>query len=118
MKIATRRFVRPEYMNHHHTLFAGYIAEWITEAGFIGVAETLDRTDHVVMAAIKEMNISKEISGGSILELQYEVEKYGTTSIILQVEGIDLITRQKHCEGKLVFVTIDDEGKKKPHGLN
>ena len=25
MKVATRHFVRPEFMNHHQTLYAGYI---------------------------------------------------------------------------------------------
>lgn len=104
-------------MNHHHTLFAGDITKWITEAGFIGVSETLGRTDHVVLAAVKELNVKKEITGGSILEMQYEVVHIGNTSLILRVEGVDLISREKHCEGELVFVTIDEDGRKTPHGL-
>ena len=39
MKIATRRFVRPEFMNHHQTLYAGYISEWLTEAAMIGIRD-------------------------------------------------------------------------------
>ena len=117
MEIATRRFVRPEFMNYHETLFAGDIAKWMTEAGFIGVAKTLGRTDHIVFVAMKELNVRKEISGGSVLEMQYEVVKLGTTSIVLRVEGVDLISRQVHCEGEFVFVTIDEDGKKTPHGL-
>ena len=47
MKIATRRFVRPEFMNHHQTLYAGYISEWLTEAAMIGVTEVMGETEHV-----------------------------------------------------------------------
>ena len=117
MEIATRRFVRPEFMNHHQSLYAGYISEWITEASFIAIANTLGHTDHVVLAAIKEINIMKSIYSGSVLELGYEVRKYGTTSVEIHIEGVDFLTREKHCEGNVVFVTVDDEGRKTPHGL-
>ena len=61
MKIATRRFVRPEFMNHHQTLYAGYISEWLTEAAMIGVTEVMGETEHVVLAAVREIRIkSKE----------------------------------------------------------
>ncbi len=117
MEVATRRFVRPEFMNHHQSLYAGYISEWITEAAFIAVADTLRRTDHVVLAAIKEINITKPIYSGSVLELRYAVKGYGTTSVELHIEGVDFLTRVKHCEGDVVFVTVDDEGRKTPHAL-
>ncbi len=117
MEIATRRFVRPEFMNYHETLFAGDITKWVTEAGFIGVAKTLGRTEHVVFVAMKELQVKKEISGGSVLEMQYEVAKIGNTSITIRVEGVDLLSRQVHCEAELVFVTIDENGQKTPHGL-
>ena len=55
MKIATRRFVRPEFMNHHQTLYAGYISEWLTEAAMIGVTEVMGETEHVVLAAVREI---------------------------------------------------------------
>lgn len=117
MKVATRRFVRPEFMNHHQSLYAGYISEWITEAAFIAMAETVGHTDHMVLAAMKEIRVTKPIYSGTVLELGYGVEKYGTTSVEIHIEGVDFLTREKHCEGNVVFVTVDDEGKKTPHGL-
>lgn len=117
MKTATRRFVRPEYMNHHQSLYAGYISEWITEASFIAIAHTLGRTDHVVLAAIREIEISRSVYSGSILELQYMVKKIGTTSVEIYIEGKGFLTGEKHCSGSVIFVTVDDEGKKTPHGL-
>ena len=52
MKVATRHFVRPEFMNHHQTLYAGYISEWVTEAAMIGVTEKLGTNEQVVIAAL------------------------------------------------------------------
>ena len=118
MQIATRRFVRPEFMNHHQTLYAGTISEWATEAAMIGITAVLGRTDHVVLAALKEIRVLKEVTAGSILELQYEVKSYGTTSVEIQIEGRDFLSRNIHFTGSAVFVTVDDEGKKTPHGLS
>ena len=70
MQIATRRFVRPEFMNHHQTLYAGYISEWLTEAAMIGMTQVIGRTDHVVLAAIKEMRVTRSVQAGTILELR------------------------------------------------
>lgn len=117
MKIATRHFVRPEHMNHHNSLYAGYISEWITEAAFIGMAEVMGRTSHFVLAAVREIHVTKSVYTGSILELEYEVKKIGTTSVELTVEGKDFLSGDIHCKGSVVFVTVDDEGKKLPHGI-
>lgn len=117
MKVATRRFVRPEHLNHHHTMYAGYISEWTTEAAMIGVTQILKRTDHVVLAAIKDIRVTKKIVSGTILELMYYAKKYGNTSIEVGIEGRDMLTGEVHFEGSAVFVTIDEEGNKTPHGL-
>ena len=67
MKTATKRLVRPEFMNHHQTLFAGDIIKWMTEAGFIGVAETLGRTDHVGLTAATDIVSRKPFHGVTII---------------------------------------------------
>ena len=113
MKVATRHFVRPEFMNHHQTLYAGYISEWVTEAAMIGVTEKLGTNEHVVLAALK-----KEVVSGMILQLDYEVSKIGVTSIEILVEGKNFLTGESHLTGRAVFVTVDENGKKRPHGLS
>ena len=113
MKVATRHFVRPEFMNHHQTLYAGYISEWVTEAAMIGVTEKLGTNEHVVLAALKEVVIKKEVVSGMILQLDYEV-----TSIEILVEGKNFLTGESHLTGRAVFVTVDENGKKRPHGLS
>lgn len=117
MQIATRRFVRPEFMNHHQTLYAGYISEWLTEAAMIGVSGIMGSTEHVVLAAIREIKVVKPVLAGTILELMYEPGNIGTTSVEIRVEGSDFLTNEVYFTGSAVFVAVDDEGKKKPHGL-
>ena len=73
MRLATRKFVRPEHLNHHQTLYAGYISECMTEAAFIALACTLGHTDHVVLAAMNEIRITKPTKAGEIIELLWEV---------------------------------------------
>ena len=118
MKVATRHFVRPEFMNHHQTLYAGDISEWVTEAAMIGVTEKLGTNEHVVLAALKEVVIKKEVVSGMILQLDYEVSKIGVTSIEILVEGKNFLTSESHLTGRAVFVTVDENGKKRPHGLS
>lgn len=117
MEVATRRFVRPEFMNHHQSMYAGYISEWVTEAAMIGITQVLGRTDHVVLAALKELTVVQSVYSGSIVELCYETKRYGTTSVEIFVEGKDMLSGTRYFYGSAVFVTIDDEGKKTPHGL-
>ena len=110
MKVATRHFVRPEFMNHHQTLYAGYISEWVTEAAMIGVTEKLGTNEQVVLAALKEVVIKKEVVSGMILQLDYEVSKIGVTSIEILVEGKNFLTGESHLTGRAVFVTVDENG--------
>ncbi len=117
MQIATRRFVRPEFMNHHQTLYAGTISEWLTEAAMIGVTAVMGGTEHVVLAAIREIWVKKPVTVGMILELQYAAVEIGTTSVEIHIEGRDFLTHTLHFSGSAVFVSVDDDGRKKPHGL-
>lgn len=104
-------------MNHHQTLYAGTISEWLTEAAMIGVTAVLGGTEHVVLAAIREIRVKKPVTVGMILELQYAAGEIGTTSVEIHIEGRDFLTHTLHFSGSAVFVSVDDDGKKKPHGL-
>lgn len=117
MEIATRHFVRPEHMNHHQTLYAGYISEWVTEAAMIGVTGLLKSTENVVLAAVKEISVTKEVVSGVILELWQETKRIGTTSVEIQVTGRNFLTGEVYLTGSAVFVTVDEQGRKIPHGL-
>lgn len=118
MEIATRHFVRPEAHNHHETVYAGKLADWFTEAAMIGVTKILGRNDRVVLAALKEMCVTKPMVAGSILEFAYEIGNVGTTSIEIMVIVRDMLSAEQYARGSAVFVTVDANGKKAPHGLS
>lgn len=118
MQLATRQFVRPDAYNHHETVYAGRLADWFTEAAMIGVTQILRKNDHVVLAALKEFCVTKPVTAGSILEFSYEIGHIGTTSIEILVEVNDMLSKESYARGSAVFVTIDEQGKKAPHGMH
>lgn len=117
MTLATRHFVRPEAHNHHDTLYAGRLADWLTEAAMIGVTKLLGRNDHVVLAALEEIRITRPMEAGMILEFEYEISHLGTTSITIFVSVNDMLTGNSHATGSARFVTVDADGRKTPHFL-
>lgn len=119
MKVLTRHLIRPAHLNHHNTLYAGIINEWVSEAGFMGMATELGTTKGAVMVAIKNLSIKVPAKAGSILQLQYEAVHYGSTSVEIVVSGVDYFHPEvEHVRANIVFVTVDENGKKTPHHLN
>lgn len=117
MQFATRHFVRPASYNHHGTVYAGQLADWMTEAAMIGVTQFLGKNENVVLAAIREMRIIRPVLAGTILDFQYEVGDLGTTSIEIRVEAKDMSTDVEYLYGSTIFVTVGRDGKKVPHEL-
>ena len=102
----------------HENCDAGRLADWMTEAAMIGGTKLLGRNDYVVLAALKEVRIKKPMTAGMILQFEYEVAKLGTTSIDIFVLVTDMLSGDCYATGNAVFVTVDDAGKKAPHGLS
>lgn len=117
MDSLTKHQIRPEHLNHHGTLYAGQITDWLTETAFICTAQFRGRTDHIVMAGADHIRLLRPMRPGEILDLAAEVIRLGTTSLLILVEGTELLTGSLCCRGEFVFVTVDDQGKKCPHGL-
>ncbi|MCQ2441542.1 MAG: hypothetical protein MJ077_00230 [Oscillospiraceae bacterium] len=113
----THHQIRPEHLNHHRTLYAGQMTEWMIETAFVTAVGIWNSTDHIVMAGINSTKLTRPMVPGNILQLTGTVSKLGTTSISIKVEGIELISKAPCCLGEFVFVTVDDQGHKMPHGL-
>lgn len=113
----THHQIRPEHLNHHRTLYAGQMTEWMIETAFVTAVGIWKSTDHIVMAGSNHTRLLRPMVPGDILQLTGVVSHLGTTSIITTVNGIELITGQPCCVGEFVFVTVDDDGHKMPHGL-
>lgn len=109
--------VRPEHLNHHMSLFGGRIAHWMCEAAFIATVKRRGRSDGIVLARMSEVRFLRPLHLGDVLELRARVTKLGRSSIVLTVEGAEVLSGQPCCRGELVFVTVDEQGGSVPHGL-
>ena len=109
--------IRPEHLNHHLSLYGGNIADWMCEVAYVATARLRRRNDHIVMSRANELRFLRPLRLGDILELRATVDRVGKSSIVLRVEGIEVLSGERSCTGELVFVTVDDKGHKCPHGI-
>lgn len=110
--------IRPEHLNHHLSLFGGTIARWMCEAAFLATVKLRRRSDGIVMTRADAVRFLRPLHLGDVLELRAGVERLGTSSIVLRVEGRELLSGALCCEGTLVFVTVDEAGRPTAHHLS
>ena len=103
------RAVFPELTNHHNTMLGGKAIEIMDEVAFI-TATRFSRKRFVVAGS--EVNYSKPIPAGSIIEVTGEVIKVGKTSLKILVKVIieDMYSNKTEEAIKAYFtcVAIDE----------
>lgn len=118
MKLVSHVGVRMEHMNHHGSLEAEYLADWMIGAAYIGVVQVLGRKEHIVMCAVKDLRFHNPVLLGAILSIRYELVRAGTTSLTIAVEARDMLDPELlYGSCQVVFVNTDDNGKSTPHGI-
>jgi len=111
-----RKWVKPEDLNQHGTLFGGRLLEWVDMEAAIVAATQLGTTD-VVTRHLSAVDFVARANRGDLLELEYAVAAFGRTSITLScrvfnaVTGHDILTLDR-----IVCVAVDDEGRAVEHG--
>lgn len=116
MNFHTRKWVKPEDLNPHGTLFGGSLLKWIDEETAIYAIIQLD-TKRVVTKYMSEINFVSSARQGDIIEMGAEVVKFGITSLTLRCVVRNKLTRKEILQiEKVVFVSVDQEGKPEPHG--
>ena len=118
METIGTRYVKMEHMNHHDSMYAGTAADWLCEFAFMGLAKAIGRQDGFVMSRIMEIQFVKPILLGTLLDFRYEVAHYGRTSFEGELEAGDLLFEERiFLKARFLFVNIDEQGDKCPHGL-
>lgn len=116
MKFYSRKWIKPEDLNPHGTLFGGSILRWIDEEAAIFAICQLDN-HNVVTKYMSEINFVSSAHNKDVLEMGMEVLNFGRTSITFKC-----VVRNKFSHeviitvDKLVFVNVDENGKPVPHG--
>lgn len=105
--------VFPDHTNHFGTLFGGQALAWMDMAAFI-VASRYARST-VVTARSEQVDFSKPILKGDLVEVVARVVKVGRSSISVDVELVNehLLTgeRQLCTCGRFTMISLDSEGR-------
>ncbi len=110
MNFHKRKWVKPEDLNPHGTLFGGTVLSWIDEEAAIYAICQLD-SKNVVTKYISEIDFVHTARKGDIVEIGLEVSSMGKSSITLRCLVRNKQTHQAIISiEKLVFVNIDKNG--------
>ncbi|TPV31488.1 acyl-CoA thioesterase [Paucihalobacter ruber] len=116
MRFHTRKWVKPEDLNPNGTLFGGRLLAWIDEEAALYAVIQLEN-NKVVTKYMSEINFMSSAKTGDIIEIGIEVVKFGKTSVVLNCEVRNKMTRETIITvDNLVLVNLDENGKPKPHG--
>jgi acyl-CoA hydrolase len=117
-EILISRIIKSEDLNHHGTLFAGRMAEWLVEACLISAIDLLRKPEDIVCARIHGMNFLKSSTSGDIIEIRSRIAHLGEKSLTADarifVTGRD---ETPSVTGMVTFVTVDKNGVPYAHGM-
>lgn len=116
MKFHTRKWVKPEDLNPNQTLFGGKLLAWIDEEAALYGAIQLEN-QKVVTKFMSEINFLSSARQGDIVEIGIEPIKFGRTSLELNCEVRNKMTRETIITvERIVLVNIGTDGNPTPHG--
>ncbi|HRV55878.1 MAG TPA: hotdog domain-containing protein [Mangrovimonas sp.] len=116
MRFHTRKWVKPEDLNANETLFGGKLLAWIDEEAALYSIIQLENP-RVVTKFMSEINFMSSAKQGDIVEIGIEVTKFGKSSLTLNCEVRNKMTRETIITvDSIVMVNLDENGKAKPHG--
>ncbi len=110
--------IKSEDLNHHGTLFAGKAAEWFVEAAFIEANIHHRNPEGLVCLKIHGMKFSKPARKGDIVNIETALAYVGKTSIMIYTRIYNMLKpSETMVEGFVTFVSVDENGNKKPHNI-
>ena len=110
----TQRLVLPEDLNHLGFLFGGRLLSWVDEACWIAASLDYPHCQFVTIGMDK-VEFRHSVREGTILSIQCEREREGTTSASYRVRVVD----RRNPEAPAIFstlvtyVSVADAGRKR-----
>ena len=115
-KFDTYRLIKQEDLNHHGTLFAGRMAEWFVEAGFIAAATVLP-PEEIVCVKLHGLHFGTSATSGQTIRITSRIAHLGTSSIMSFVEVRSPNHEEVLVDGFLSFVHVNAEHRPVAHDL-
>jgi len=110
--------VKPEDLQHHGTLFAGRMAEWMVETCYIAACRLVGSPEDVVCVQVHGLHFKKPATNGDIIDIRARVAFAGSTSITVHTQVFINDDKTASASGMATFVTVDKDGKPYAHGLS
>ncbi len=112
------RIIKSEDLNHHGTLFAGRMAEWLVEACLISAINLTGNPEDIVCVRIHGLDFTKPATTGDVIEIKSRVAHLGEKSITVDAKVyVNGNETAPSVTGMVTFVTVDKSGKPYPHGM-
>jgi acyl-CoA hydrolase len=116
MRFHTRKWIKPEDLNPNGTLFGGQLLAWIDEELALYSIIQLENS-RVVTKHMSEINFRSSAKQGDIIEIGIDIVKFGNTSLTLQCEVRNMMTRETIISiSSTTMVSLGENGKPKAHG--
>ncbi|ADY30757.1 MULTISPECIES: acyl-CoA thioesterase [Cellulophaga] len=116
MRFHSRKWVKPGDLNANKTLFGGKVLAWVDEEAALYTIIQLENKK-VVTKYMSEINFMSSAKEGDIVEIGIEVIKFGVSSLTLNCEVRNKMTRETILTvDNIIMVNLDENGKPKPHG--
>jgi acyl-CoA hydrolase len=117
MIFKTRKLIKYEDLNSRGSLFGGQLLKWIDEEASIYTICQLE-TNKIVTKLISEINFMKPAYLNDVIEIGVDAISFGKTSITLEVIARIKDTKIEILKiDKMIFVSVDENGKPTPHGV-
>lgn len=121
-RVTASHLVKSVDLNHHGTLYAGRMAEWLVEVGFMTARAALGcPPENIVCARLHGMDFRRGVNVGATLVLEGRVAYVGSSSLTVYVEARPLEASAPlvlpHTDGLVTFVHIVGT-RAVPHGLS
>jgi acyl-CoA hydrolase len=113
----TTRLVKSQDLNHHGTLFAGRMAEWLVESCFLAAARFLGNPKDLVCVKIHGLTFTKPAYPGDTIELVAVPARAGKKSLTIGAEVFINDEAEPTVRGFATFVSVDEAGVSYAHGL-
>lgn len=116
MRFHTRKWIKPGDLNANSSLFGGRLLEWIDEEAALYAIIQLENPN-TVTKIMSEIDFKSSARQGDIVEIGIDVVKFGKASLTLTCEVRNKMTHKTIITiDKIVMVSLDEDGKAKPHG--
>lgn len=103
--------IRPEYLNHHGTVFGGYMMKWADDMAFNSASLSLPGCEFVTRC-FGAFDFNSPVRSGDIVKVYARVESVGSTSCGVAVWCLDAVTRSTVFRTTAVMVNVGPDGKK------